>query len=538
MVIGIFKEARSASTASYSAQIEKTLQPLPNYPSLKASFLNAPLIPKEPLPREGPSFFILTKVLVDNVPIEKEAEKIFEPFMGQEISWNQLEELTRRLIQFYRDKGWFLAKLRLVNPKVENGVVNFHLSPGYVESVVYKGDTSRITKRLEAFVNNIKEARPLTQAIVERNLLLINSLPGVFAQIVFDKSKETQETAGIILLVKSQKTSGSFSLNNDGENYSGPWQGMGQMSFNNMLNEDDQLTLTIGAAPEQRNMYLIQGAYSHPISNNGWMLSFMANMVKVHPTGSLAPLAIQGTTNTVQVELAYPCLLDRIQALYVGAQFQAIQEKQTIGSTNTHQEDGVRTIVALLNYNISDKWGGENLLQMNLSKGLPLLGATPNSSPNKTVSQGRTDFFLTGLYFKRSQKLWKGLKAIFSLEGQLSTSPLVASQQFSIGGVPFNRTYPSIFSGDSGIQWKIEMNRSFFEERLTPYIYFAEGKVWNMKPTASEKSYITLEGIGFGIRSVFPNGVSGHIEYDRPLRNHPITGGVPDKISVALKVQF
>ncbi len=538
LLSGVY-QAPAAPESVFPTQAAKTLQKLPAFTSTE----QFPTVSAEgdttlkPVSK-GQESFLLKEILIDGRPLKKEEKDLLSDSFNREVSWDNLQALARRLIRYYRDKGFLLAKVTLPHQEVKNGIVHFHLALGHVGSISYRGKTDRITKKFEQISQKLLDARPLTKEILERCLLLMNGLPGVSVQMTFDKSKETFETVDLIITVNYSPISGSLSINNDGTQYIGPLQGMSQISGNNLFNKDDKIGLSIGGAPEDTNMLLFQGSYDQLIGDNGLNLSLMGSNLNTRPSGPLSGYRIRGSSSIGQIELTYPVILNRYETLQAGVRFQVLQAKQDTWISTTKTKDNLRILSGFLNYDFSDRFGAKNLIQFHVSKGITMLWATSNSSKSKSTPFGRADFLYGSLLFSRDQALWRNLHGVISFNGQWAANPLLSSQQFSIGGAPFDRTYPSIFSGDSGAQLKIEFNYGFLDERIVPYAYFTLGKVWNRKITLEEKSYITLEGRALGLRSRINDFFSGYIEWDTPLRNRTILGPVKNKISVGVLMQF
>ena len=93
-----------------------------------------------------------------------------------------------------------------------DGTVSLRVFEGYVESAVYQG--ADVPEAVRSYVQKIIGARPLTAAVLERYLLLINDIPGVTAHAALAQSAATTGAAELTLVAAVQKVAGDAAIDN------------------------------------------------------------------------------------------------------------------------------------------------------------------------------------------------------------------------------------------------------------------------------------------------------------------------------------
>jgi hemolysin activation/secretion protein len=185
--------------------------------------------------------------------------------------------------------------------------------------------------------------------------------------------------------------------------------------------------------------------------------------------------------------------------------------------------DRIRTIQIAALYDFVDKWNGVNVLDLQLSQGLDILGARVPGAPNLSRADGRSDFTKLTSDLQHVQSLGGNWSLLGALSGQYGLVSLLASEQFGLGGVNYLRAYdPAELTGDSGIAAKMELQ---FGERSTNigldnyqlYGFYEAGRVWNHQALPGEYAAASATDVGIGTRFAITDQISGSVEIAKPL---------------------
>jgi hemolysin activation/secretion protein len=112
------------------------------------------------------------------------------------------------------------------------------------------------------------------------------------------------------------------------------------------------------------------------------------------------------------------------------------------------------------------------------------------------------------------------------VSGQYSFQPLVASEEFAVGGPEYGSAFDSAeITGDSGIASRLELqfNKSRESEYLSQYqiyTFLDGGAVWNQDVIANtEEKDDSIASTGLGARFNLLEALSGSIEGALPIDN-------------------
>jgi len=202
-----------------------------------------------------------------------------------------------------------------------------------------------------------------------------------------------------------------------------------------------------------------------------------------------------------------------------------------------------------LTYSQVGFWYGNTTAVVDLAQGLPIFGATADSSASLSRAGAHTDFTKVTVSLKRVQLLWGPFSAALNIQGQFSPVPLVVGEQITFGGYEIGRGYePSALSGDSGIGASAELRYDhqfpdFFVQTVQPYVFFDTGKIWNQLgglASAGNGSGLAVMSTGAGIRLSLPHDITGAVEFATTLKAVPGSdnGERTSKVLVNAAVRF
>jgi hemolysin activation/secretion protein len=175
----------------------------------------------------------------------------------------------------------------------------------------------------------------------------------------------------------------------------------------------------------------------------------------------------------------------------------------------------------------SDHGNGYTTFFGKVSQGLDMIGATADQ-----VSLSRPDangeFTKFEAQISRYQNVGESFGLYASLAGQASLDPLLASEEFSLGGARYGRAYDyGELTGDDGIAGLVELRYGRnpnldFLEFYQLYGFYDYGVIWNDN-AAPGFDEISLSSAGAGLRLTFPDALSANVEAAKPLDHVPFT---------------
>ena len=434
----------------------------------------------------------------------------WEDYRGKEVSLATLYEIAARLQRRYAEAGYALSKVSV--PEQPGLLLSGQARLAVVEGHVVEVDMDPALPQTPALIDAVERIRamqPLNTRMLERLLMILNSLPDThISAILASPSAADAEPGALRLVVRSNGSPlarGRVSLDNFGSRYSGPWQGMalGHVYDAGLVNSD--LALGVSSALPYREQHYATLSYIFPLMGaSGLLAKIEAVWARTQPGDSLEPLKIEGETRNVSAGLSYPLIRQRAENWMLDGGVEAKNAQTDLLGSRLYN-DRLRVVSLGTSYNFSDALGGFNALDVHARQGLGLLGASESRGNSLSRADGDPTFTKFNFFAGRSQSLAAGFELYGLISGQYAFNPLLSSEEFGFGGGQAGRGYdPSELTGDHGLSGTLEMryNREMvgFGQQFSaqPFVFYDAGKVWNID--RGTKNQDSAASAGGGVR--------------------------------------
>lgn len=443
------------------------------------------------------------------------------PLSRREISLADLYRLADQLTARYRNDGYLLSQVIVPEQKVERGIARLSVVEGFIAKIRLVGVDNDQRGLVAAYAEPIRAARPLRADVLERQMLLINDLPGAFARAILSPSPDTFGAADLTIEFAQRQYSGGLSINNRGGKSMGPLRYMADIEGINLFGRQDRSQLRYVGAPERELRYFSL-LHEQPVGSEGGKLRFTASDVRAIPEEmAFIPLNIETRSLGLALTYSHPLLRARSENLQARITFAAHDgETFLLGIADT--EDRLRVLRLGLSYDKADAWNGINLFDAELSQGLRGLGSSNNGDMSLSRPEGKVDFSKLNIYLARVQTLSPYWSLLAAFSGQYAFSNLLSSELFGFGGETFGRAYdPSELVGDHGAALKLELRYAGSLDLGIPvpyilYGFYDVGQV-RQRPVAGISSSESAAATGLGLRLGIGQHFSGFIEVAKPI---------------------
>jgi len=536
--------AQAAGTA-LPGQIEKQFQ---KPPEMRATEPSPVVVPEadQPAPSNAQDIrFMLTQLVIEGATVYSEDALLadYKSRLNTEVALSDIYQIASALTAKYRNAGYILSRVVVPAQSVEGGMVHLKVIEGYVAEVIIEGADGDQRKLVESYAAHIKQSRPLTNAVMERYLLLMNDLPGAFARAAIKSSGSEPGASEMTVQFFQQKVQGGLSLDNLGGKQLGPLRISGDVELNSVLGWQESTALRAVSSGNERLNYLSL-SHDERIGSEGGKLNLSAYLVRSKPEDLLfIPLDEKTSSDSAALTYSYPLIRSRSQNLYLRGTFSAYNgDTKFFGVEITR--DHIRALRLGATYDLADSLHGVNLLDIELSQGINGLGSSDNHDPMLSRFNGRVDFTKTVLYAARLQSLAPKWSVLAAVNAQYAFTDLLSPELFSFGGEQFGRGYdPSELVGDKGAAMKLELRYTGtlptkFVSSYTAYGFYDIGKVWQRSQDALVSSE-SAASAGLGLRMSLGQYVSGFVEVAKPLTRDVFAEGNRDARGYAgLSIRF
>jgi hemolysin activation/secretion protein len=458
---------------------------------------------------------------------------------------SQIEAARRSLLDLYRSHGFVLTTVSLDIDA--QGNVRFIVTEGRIVAVKLSQDIGPAGTMVLRFLNHLTEERPVSEQSLERWLLLAQQIPGVSVHAVLQAEAGDPGALTLVAEVAKQSFSGLITADNRSFTDTGPAEGLAVVDLNSATALGDQTELSIFHTSGGTDNFG-QASTSAFIGSDGLRIKLYGGTGRSQPGGVLRQIDYHSTITVFGGELSYPVLLKRNQSLTLNLRADAIENLIQASGTRS-STDSLRVLRFDGQYAWQDLWLGDtrdalNVVNLQESNGLPILGASPNHRPAGVAGRGDevTTFWKINGSVSRTQTLFSPLPqttVALRLEagGQYATEVLPSEEEFYLGGSRFTRGYYSgQVTGDKALYAtaELQLNTGYDFSVLSQnvqlgvqyYGFYDTGETWsNLKTDLPHR----IASAGGGVRI----GLTRNLEVDGEAVERLVTQLVPANTGTA-----
>jgi hemolysin activation/secretion protein len=466
--------------------------------------------------------FTLQSVVVENSTVyqQSDIDVLLAQYLGQEASFADLDAITREVTRKYRADGYVFSRAVLPPQKIEDGIVRLQVIEGRVTNVTVVGEYKDNNNLIADLAAKIQSEGPSNTKELERYLLLIDDLPGIRARSLLQPSK-TPGGGDLTITIEQDPFEGSASVDNLGSRYLGRYRGTLIGAVNSLFGIHDRTTLRGILTSQTDELRFVDISHEEQIGTEGLRLKGRFAVTNTAPGKELDDLDVTGDSKLFDLEALYPVLRSRQYNLNLIGGFTALNSQSDILSLEV-SEDRVRSLRGGGRFDFTDTLAGVTQIELMLTQGIDVLNATDDGL-GRSRANGEHDFLRTNLSIVRVQDLGGNFSMQFAAAGQYSDDPLLASEEFAVGGSEFGRAYDSgEITGDKGVAGSVELryggltNDDFFRSYQV-YAFYDAGKVWNEEIAVGETEHESLASTGLGVRVNLNYDITGYVELNTPL---------------------
>ena len=468
---------------------------------------------------------------------EKDFEKLYSDKIGKKIKLEFIWELTNKITQAYKDKGYFLSKAYIPDQKITHGRVKILVVEGYIsnidldESIKDNSTVKKITKK-------ILNKKPLHIHEIENALNTLNNLYGYSFESQLIKTQDGIDgTTTLVLSRKNPKENNSASAIIAFNNYSSEALGNYKKSFTvdysffDYHNTSASLQVSM---PWDKKLLTYNFAHKFQIQSD-LELEILTSNINSEPQSKDESnfIKIKSSAFSLGLSATWTPLRLRDKKLSISTSWNYLDSNVYAFSVPI-TKDRIKVARALISYDFTDKFLNLNTASITLSHGIRSLITSNNITYNASRAGSKPDFTKLETSYKIQGWMTTNFTLNTSVAFQISSGNLLSSETFSYGGNIVGRAYESSeITGDHGIYCINEINylgiNKIQNVKINPFVFHDYGRIWN-----DHKNYIrttsgSSAGVGMHINSV--KGLMINTLIAVPL-NIPSTIGKKNRSSV------
>ena len=311
---------------------------------------------------------------VGPVDVQRLVFLIREQRRNRGVTLGMLENVADQITDYYRQRGFVLAKAFIPEQQVRDGVVTITLLLGNLGEVHLENNRRYSTQTVEKIFRDAL-GQPVNSRAIEEKLFYVNDLPGLNVQGFFSPGGQVGDTR-LNMVVREEPYQVNVRTDNHGSDVTGEYRIYSDLLLNNPLKFGDRLHLAVLAAFDPEVATYGMARYSGPLWHYRWKFDTGISQ-NAFVSGLASNLDIGGKSTTVDLGVRYQINRTRVKttaASLTASRIQTSQEYLSRGISTTFDDDEFQNIELAYEFDVlrSEKRtvhiGGVRLIHSRLSE--------------------------------------------------------------------------------------------------------------------------------------------------------------------------
>ncbi|WP_083917838.1 ShlB/FhaC/HecB family hemolysin secretion/activation protein [Uliginosibacterium gangwonense] len=457
----------------------------------------------------------------------KDWEPLLAPYRDRDLSMRDINEAARLITALCRNRGYMVARAYVPKQNAQSGELLIKVVVGrYGELHLKNSSPVRDFLILGAFEHARDTTGIIQRSALERAMLLVNDMPGTRMPDVNIAPGSTPESSDFTIDAKPRNRISGYVVADDyGSRFTGKNRLSTALDIQSPLGFADRLSLS-AMSSKAKGLQNGRGAYSFPLSLNGWRGEIAASRTTYKLGGEYADLQATGTAHTVEATFSYPILRSRDSSLYLALNLANKHLKDEIAAVSTTTAKRAKVASLSLEQDSYGKLGSivsHTNVMISITYGRLGFDDAAQKSANAAGANTVGDYSkfnlsLTGnLTFNAQWSLSSWLRGQHSLGKNLD-----GSEQLSITGASGIKSFSEGVSGDNGFLLGAEIKYALpallgFENSSGIFFNYGNVRAAHSGYTTTGDSSIGEAGLSY---SVSNSHVFARMQISQPMGNH------------------
>lgn len=445
----------------------------------------------------------------------EELKQIVAPYEKQDLSFNQIQEITTLITRAYRQKGYFVARAYIPEQNIytQNGVLKINIIEGnYGE---FKLENKSLVKDsiIQSNLDDIKDKDIVSTNTLERAMLIINDTAGaVVTKADVRPGKEVGTSDFLIGTEATNRVNGYLIGDNYGSQYTGKHRIMAGVDINSPFNIGDKIS-AFGFTSEKEGLLSGKLAYDFPIHANGTRGEISYSKTTYELGSSYKKFDAVGQSDSLTARVTYPILKTRVENLdsYVEVSYNKMKDERKLDDSKVKKDSYTATTgldytkdSLVFNKNSQTRAG------VSITFGRLSFNDKDDKEYDKNGANTQGQFSKINIELGKDIDIFDSLKWSNSLQMQyaLGNKNLDGSQDLSLGGINGVKFYQDgEESAENGYIYSTEFIYTLpiiagIDNKIS--LFYDIGRVYMSKNFTQEKSR-TLQDVGVGYKVSYRN---------------------------------
>ena len=456
---------------------------------------------------------------------------------GQRITLPELAVLAARITDYYHTHGYPLARAIVPAQVIHDGVVRIEIIEARYGKVSVNNQSGVRSKLLDATLDDLKSGTAVSQAQLDRSLLLLSDIPGLLLSATLKPGAEVGSSDLQVQARSAAPVTGSVTVDDSGDRYTGRARVGANVAVLEPLHQGDVLGLSVLSSGSDMNYGRL--SYDALLNGEGTRLGVGYSALHYRLGGNLSDLDAHGTAQDASVFLKQPLVRGRNLNLYAQIQYDHLKLNDDIGVGDIETRRHLDNMTASLTGDLHDGLlaGAVNTWAASGTYGHVGFDNAQAEAADALAADTQGSYSRWNLSLARLQGLDANDALYLELGGQWSHGNLDPSQQIVLGGPTSVRAYDvSAITGDTGWQLTTELRHTFPQRWHGQWqtIAFVDDAHLTINKTvfAPGPNTASLNGAGVGLNWAGPDQWTAGVTVAAPIGSRPELLGSTSSVRV------
>jgi hemolysin activation/secretion protein len=406
------------------------------------------------------------KVVGNDELSQAEIDKVLSPFIGRDMSTEELIETANALTEYYQKKGFFTASVALIEPYVlAGGIIVLVVDERHLEKegISVENNGTRIkTEKVLTLWNNIMKPGAIKQEEFERAMLLTNDLPGISAKADLYYGTEENTDDLVVTLTDEDLFNANMDIDNYGSYYTGRTQVATTLYWNSPTGNGEEIVVRLITTGKYSNYGYID--FAVPVLDNGMRLGTSFDYLDYELKHQKPGEDGDGTAWNATVYAKYPVI--RTEKFNIEVELDYVHTKLKDYSLSQEVDNSdIDKGVFRVSMNRSDEFmqNGITYLDFAVITGNLKLNNAQNKQRDDMYFRTEGQFTKATFSLSRYQNIAGNLSSKISIDGQWASKNLDSSEKYFIGGPYSLAGYATgEFAGDNAAVFYADLRYDFY----------------------------------------------------------------------------
>ena len=467
--------------------------------------------PAAPVP-PGAAFEVKTLQISGNTVFDTPTlQALVADAQNRQLTLVQLLGFAARITDYYRSQGYPLARAIIRAQVIRNGAVRIDVLEAHYGRIELDNQSAVSGALLEATLASLQGGQLVSQAALDRALLLLSDIPGLRLDATLKPGEAVGSSDLRVDAAPGASVAGSAVADDFGSRYTGRARIGANVDLVNPLHHGDVLSASVlDAGPGLAYGRL---GYEVLLDGSGTRVGAAYSLMHYRLGGALDALGAHGTAAVASLWARRPLLRSREANVYGQLRIERLQLRDRVDSASIRTDRDLGSIEASLAGDAQDAWlgpnGALNSWSLGWTGGRARFRNDAARAADATSAGAQGGFSSWHASLARLQTLGAADGLYLAVSGQWAAVNLDSSQKMSAGGPSSVRAYDvGALSGDAGIQATAELRHELGADssglwQLIAFIDSADLRI-NASPWAAGPNHARLSGVGAGFNWAGP----------------------------------